>query len=56
MQRREPLQVELKQAVPVHVLYWTAWVDERGRLNFRPDYYLRDAGLEVALRQAQGRH
>ncbi len=56
MQRREPLRVELKQAVPVHVLYWTAWVDEEGGLNFRPDYYLRDAGLEVALRQARGRH
>lgn len=56
MQLSEPLRVELERTVPVHVLYLTAWVDDEGRLSFRPDYYLRDAGLELALREARRRH
>jgi murein L,D-transpeptidase YcbB/YkuD len=35
--------------VPVHVLYWTAWVDEGGRLQFRDDLYRIDARLARAL-------
>lgn len=34
--------VELDQPIPVHIVYWTAWVDEEGLLNFRPDIYHRD--------------
>lgn len=34
--------VELDQPIPVHIVYWTAWVDEEGLLNFRPDIYRRD--------------
>lgn len=56
MQSEEPLRVELEEAVPVHLLYWTAWVDEQERLNFRTDHYLRDASLEAALRRARGGH
>lgn len=33
----------------VHILYWTAWVDEYGQLNFCPDIYSRDAVLWEAL-------
>lgn len=35
--------VNLPQDVPVHILYWTAWVEEDGTVNFRQDIYDRDA-------------
>lgn len=35
--------VGLKKAVPVIITYYTAWVDENKRLNFRQDVYGNDA-------------
>lgn len=49
MARSEPLRVNLARPLPVHVLYWTAWLDEEGVLQFRDDIYLRDLDLDVAL-------
>jgi L,D-transpeptidase YcbB len=40
----------LRQPLPIHILYWTAWVDRDGTAHFRPDIYERDAALEEALR------
>ena len=37
--------VRLPSAVPIYLVYWTAWVDHEGRLNFRHDIYGRDARL-----------
>ena len=34
--------VQLKEAVPVFITYYTSWVDENGRLNFRSDIYGHD--------------
>jgi murein L,D-transpeptidase YcbB/YkuD len=34
--------VTLKTSVPVIISYYTAWVDETGRLNFRDDIYNHD--------------
>jgi len=34
--------VKLKDPVPVFITYYTAWVDENGRLNFREDIYGHD--------------
>ncbi|WP_237067592.1 L,D-transpeptidase family protein [Microbulbifer guangxiensis] len=34
--------VTLKTPLPVYIAYWTAWVDEDGLLQFRPDIYDRD--------------
>ena len=40
--------VVLKQPVPVHLFYWTAWM-ENGTLHLRPDIYDRDAAVARAL-------
>jgi L,D-transpeptidase YcbB len=37
--------VKLKDPVPVIITYYTAWVDEAGRLNFRDDIYKHDDKL-----------
>jgi murein L,D-transpeptidase YcbB/YkuD len=42
--------VLLKNPVPVHLQYWTAWVDEEGQARFVDDIYQRDAPLAAALR------
>ena len=41
--------VNLTAPVPVHLLYWTAWADAAGTLNFRRDIYDRDGPLAAAL-------
>lgn len=41
--------VNLSRPVPVLLLYWTAWVDDQGHVNFRPDIYGRDTRLARAL-------
>ena len=41
----------LKAKVHIHLLYWTAWVDKSGILNFRDDIYERDLPLAAALKE-----
>jgi murein L,D-transpeptidase YcbB/YkuD len=41
--------LSLRRPVPVHIQYWTAWVDPEQGLQFRADVYGRDARLERAL-------
>jgi murein L,D-transpeptidase YcbB/YkuD len=41
--------ITLPEPIKVHLLYWTAWVDEEGSLQFRNDIYGRDRKLEEAL-------
>jgi murein L,D-transpeptidase YcbB/YkuD len=41
--------VRTSHPVNVHFLYLTAWVDERGTLQFRNDIYERDKRLDEAL-------
>jgi len=43
-------RIRLPQRVPVHFLYWTAWVDSGGAVNFRPDLYGLDQRLDHAMR------
>ena len=37
--------VKVKDPIPVVITYYTAWVDEQGRLNFREDIYGHDTNL-----------
>ncbi|MDZ4185868.1 MAG: L,D-transpeptidase family protein [Desulfuromonadales bacterium] len=40
----------LPTPIPVYLLYFTAWVETDGTLNFRPDLYQRNLRLDRALR------
>jgi len=49
MEAEEPRQIDLARPWPIHILYFTAWADEDGQVNFRRDLYWRDLALEEAL-------
>lgn len=44
--------VSLTQRIPVALHYLTAWPNEQGEVEFRPDIYRRDATLLTALQRA----
>ena len=41
----------LSHPINIHILYWTAWVDNNGVINFRDDIYGRDRRLNVAFNE-----
>jgi len=41
----------LSHPINIHILYWTAWVDKDGIVNFRDDIYGRDSQLNIALNE-----
>jgi len=43
MDAGEEQHVKLKQAIPVHIVYFTAWVDDAGAVRLVPDIYGYDA-------------
>lgn len=45
----ETKEVYLAHKIPVHLLYWTAWVDCDSLVHFRDDLYERDDALYEAL-------
>lgn len=49
MTQTKPRRVPLKEPLPVRILYWTAWVDDAGVMQFRRDYYHRDQDMQTAL-------
>lgn len=46
---QETRRVDLPKPLPVHIVYWTAWVEEDGVLHFRDDVYGHDTALAEAL-------
>jgi murein L,D-transpeptidase YcbB/YkuD len=46
------VQIDLKQPVPTHIIYRTAFTNAKGELQFRRDVYGRDAKIWDALRSA----
>ena len=44
-----PQSIQLSSPIPVHIFYWTAWIDQEQRVNFRSDVYLRDKALLAAI-------
>lgn len=49
LERSERRALQLPQAIPVYILYLTAWVAEDGTLQFRDDLYGHDDQLWTAL-------
>jgi murein L,D-transpeptidase YcbB/YkuD len=53
MQQDKPENVKLPRKLPVYLVYFTAFTDEKGRLNFRDDVYNHDAGqMEVLVKKS----
>jgi L,D-transpeptidase YcbB len=42
MRSGEEEHVKLDKAIPVHIVYFTAWVDDKAGLHFQPDIYKYD--------------
>ncbi len=48
---RKTEKITLPDPINIHILYWTAWVDQDGTINFRDDIYERDSQLNIALNE-----
>jgi len=46
--------VRLPRPLPVHITYFTAWVEKDGTAHFRDDIYGRDARLATLLFGGEG--
>jgi murein L,D-transpeptidase YcbB/YkuD len=51
MEKTAPVLIPLREGIAVHILYWTAFVDRQGGLQFRPDIYGWDDKLDAALQE-----
>jgi len=41
--------IQIKPTVPVYIVYFTSWVDNKGQLNFRNDIYNLDQQLSIEI-------
>ena len=49
--RKKNKTIILSDPIKIYILYWTAWVDKEGIINFRDDIYGRDRRLNIALNE-----
>lgn len=49
VETREQTRINLKNPIPVHITYLTAWAEADGNVHFRRDAYKRDGALRVAM-------
>jgi murein L,D-transpeptidase YcbB/YkuD len=47
IEQGQPIDVNLTRPLPVHFTYVTAWVEDDGTMQFRPDIYGRDGASEL---------
>ena len=47
--------VKIQKRLPVHIVYWTAWVDEGGTVQIADDVYGRDRSQAAVLARARER-
>ncbi len=52
LQSGKERRVDLQKPIPVHLGYFTAWVDARGKPQYRRDVYGRDGAIFAALQRA----
>ena len=52
MHRKKRKTLKFDQPIPIHITYMTAWVDDQGIANFRPDIYKRDSQITNNLYNA----
>ncbi len=51
LKQTTPKNINFKNAIPVHLIYLTAWADNEGTVYFRRDIYDRDLPLLTALKK-----
>ncbi len=51
LETQQEFKVRLRHPVPIYILYFTAWVDPDGTVQFRRDLYGRDARLSRVLEE-----
>ena len=51
VEKREEKTVQLKETIPVYLIYSTVLVNEDGSLDFRDDIYGRDKKLDEAMKE-----
>lgn len=49
MQQDHEIKYTIPQSIPVYIVYFTSWIDDRGNLNMRNDIYGRDERLLEAI-------
>ncbi len=47
--KKEEKRINIRKKMPVYMVYFTSWVDEKGRLNFRKDVYDLDQKLDKEI-------
>ena len=47
--RGQHRSLSLLRPIPIYLIYWTAWADQTGNINFRKDIYQRDTLIKASI-------